>query len=351
MKPEPKTPTIDQIECELLELSGNEERRWQRVAELLMLAEEKSLWTPHAKSFTQWVKKLAEQAGVQESNFWRALKAGQTYLKFRRAREAEAEQAEAADADNVTPITDDTHPAPLPPLAEANVAAENLELLEKISRVAPDLVIAEATEKTLSGRMSRADLRSIWATYRNATEGTARGRGGCGKTTVDDSQLTAAVILDLLRTDDAGQMVKVLLFEEHREEQATGRASRGQEYACLPEFAVYTGTTRKARRMDAMLVSNDIRTLVGVEIKVSRHDLENDQKFTEYQPYCNALYLAVPKGLEQVALDTAPESVGVLAIQPTSRVMEVPRTAETREIEPFFALETLRRLALRWYRK
>ena len=367
------TPTIDQIETEVVKLSRSEQQSWQRVAELLILTEEKSLWTIHAKSFTQWVKGLAAKAKVQESNFWRALKAGRTYEQIRRAREAEQQQAAVLEAsDNVSditplinrseatacdlealPSTDKAPTAALPPLAEATVAPESLELIEKISRVAPDTVIAEVTEKALSGRMGRAELREIWTTYRNATEGSSRGRGGCGQSSVDDSKLTAASIVDLIRKDDAGRMIYTLLFEEHRQQAtvAEGRAKRGQEYACLPEFAVYTGTTRSARRMDALLVANDIQSLVGIEIKVSRYDLENDQKFMEYQPYCNALYLAVPAGLDEIALNLAPESVGVMAINPNSQIITIPRTAETQCIQPVHLIETLHRLALKWYRR
>lgn len=42
--------------------------------------------------------------------------------------------------------------------------------------------------------------------------------------------------------------------------------------------------------------------LVGIEIKVSEYDLFNDAKLTNYFPYCDLFYLAVPAALQEQAV-------------------------------------------------
>ncbi len=64
--------------------------------------------------------------------------------------------------------------------------------------------------------------------------------------------------------------------------------------------------TLQRRRLDLVaLVLPNYRAyeplVVGVEIKVAEHDLLNDHKMTDYLNYAHLFYLAVPKGLLDVA--------------------------------------------------
>lgn len=47
--------------------------------------------------------------------------------------------------------------------------------------------------------------------------------------------------------------------------------------------------------------------IAGIEIKVAQHDLENDTKISEYLPYCDVFFIAVPPELHAMA-QTMPES-------------------------------------------
>lgn len=51
-------------------------------------------------------------------------------------------------------------------------------------------------------------------------------------------------------------------------------------------------------------------TVIGYEIKVSKSDFRNDQKYPHYMSTCNLFYFVVPKGL--IESNEVPEGVGIL---------------------------------------
>src|SRR5262245_66263873 len=67
------------IEAELVQKAQAERRRWQEIAALLMQVEQGKLWEAHSASFTAWVRGIARRAELEESVFWRCLKAGRIY--------------------------------------------------------------------------------------------------------------------------------------------------------------------------------------------------------------------------------------------------------------------------------
>ena len=141
---------LARVEAELLDHARAERRRWQEIAGLLMRVEHERLWQGKASSFSAWLESLARRADLQESVFWRCLKAGRVYMTL-----SGSDRLDAPDA----------------------VSAEALELTEKIARHAPKGVTREIVRGTLEGELSRAELRDLWATYRPAAGGmTARGR-------------------------------------------------------------------------------------------------------------------------------------------------------------------------------
>ena len=77
---------------------------------------------------------------------------------------------------------------------------------------------------------------------------------------------------------------------------------------------------------------------VGVEIKVDKHDLLNDNKIADYLPYFHLFYLAVPLELRDLALKKAdPLNVGVLVVgssvsQIKPSYLQEPADAPLREL-------------------
>lgn len=70
--------------------------------------------------------------------------------------------------------------------------------------------------------------------------------------------------------------------------------------------------TASHRRLDAwvMLKTWSPITMIGYEVKVSRSDWLQDQKFLDYLPLCHRLYIVAPRGV--VAVEELPPDVGLL---------------------------------------
>jgi hypothetical protein len=90
--------------------------------------------------------------------------------------------------------------------------------------------------------------------------------------------------------------------------------------------------TRVHSRLDAWVMNKSWAhlTFTGYEVKVSRADFKNDEKWPAYLPLCNQLYFVCPKDL--IKRDEVPDGVGLKYCTP-SRVYTVIKAAH-REIEP-----------------
>jgi hypothetical protein len=250
--------------------------------------------------------------------------------------------------------------AALPALGDLDSKAspESLELVEKISRAAPPEKTAELVQKTLAGETTRRDLREVWRDYRPAVAGSARGRRPRGQdktppTAADGEPLhvVAADIVQALRAD-RGSFID-------------GRLT-SQQWRVHTEVAVRPGTTRQARRIDAVcteMATSEQRHpgFHAVEIKVRRADLASDHKLTEYADFADTLWLAVPAELAGEAHQLVPEWVGVLAYEASApaagmlpvgrrlRVVQpagaIPRKADLRSELAFELLEKISRAA------
>lgn len=129
---------------------------WGKLALLLLEIDKSDSWRPAYRSLTAFIRAAAQAMDVQESVLWRLLGAARYYVSLGPAYDSLA----------------------LPPLVEAAKSAgpEQLELIEKIARVAPRRVVGELLSRALSGDLPRDQIRRAWQLYRPATEGnTARG--------------------------------------------------------------------------------------------------------------------------------------------------------------------------------
>lgn len=71
--------------------------------------------------------------------------------------------------------------------------------------------------------------------------------------------------------------------------------------------------------------------ITGYEIKVSRGDFLQDNKWHLYLQYCNEFYFVVPAGL--ITKEEIPENVGLIYYYPDTTVLRIKRKALYREIE------------------
>lgn len=71
--------------------------------------------------------------------------------------------------------------------------------------------------------------------------------------------------------------------------------------------------------------------IIGYEIKVSRGDFRQDNKWHLYLQYCNEFYFVVPTGL--VKKEELPDNVGLIYYNPDTKALRTVKKALYRQIE------------------
>lgn len=99
------------------------------------------------------------------------------------------------------------------------------------------------------------------------------------------------------------------------------------------------------QRMDAwvMIKSWANPLTIGYEVKVSRSDFLNDDKWHAYLAYCNELYFVCPHGLIQP--DELPPEVGLIWVTKTGGRLVTKKKAQRREV---VVPENIYRYILMW---
>lgn len=314
---------LKKYEKQLETILNADKNNWSKFYILMKEIEEKELYKEvNLNSFTAWVKDFSLKHKIHESVIWNRKKAGKVYESYAKV------QAEKG--------------VEVAPLEEANVGVDALVLLDKISKKDANLG-AELTQKALNREITRDDLRTAYKTVRGDLKASKTERKNNEPETEINVQetVTAAKIVNGLNDS-------IWLGKECKKKHFRG-AYELDKYKAITEFPVYTGTSRKSRRIDVLVAENITQNnhfslnLHGVEIKVSKSDLINDMKYTEYAEYVNYLWLAIPRELLQVAEETAPRSVGIL-IYDDGKIM-MHRDAE--RLNPLKLNESLTTLSLR----
>lgn len=108
----------------------------------------------------------------------------------------------------------------------------------------------------------------------------------------------------------ASRKAPLLLTADGRQSPVAGGVQRGVRrlfaqlgHVTLPEFTLANG-----RRADVMALGPD-GSLTIVEIKSSVADFRADQKWPDYEPFCDSFYFAVP---ETLPLDILPDDRGLI---------------------------------------
>jgi len=95
------------------------------------------------------------------------------------------------------------------------------------------------------------------------------------------------------------------------------------------------GPTQETRhaRLDAWVMNRSWAhpMVTGYEVKVSRTDFINDNKWHAYLPLCNCFYFVAPKGL--IKLSELPQEIGLLEVATTGTLLRTVRKAQYRNVE------------------
>ena len=324
------------IEKELNVLVQKDRQNWSSFYLLLKKVEEGKLWEGYYNSFTAWVKHFAKTNKIQESVLWNRRKAGEIYQNYY-AKKLEKKE-KVADIQSV------------------EIAQDSLILIEKIARKDEELQ-KELIDKAIKKELKKKDLQEAYRIVKSKRDEEKKLREELKKDDVSKeekekikedikelkkSSITAVDIVEALKKYD-------WLYEGKKETRKIFKDFYEQDkYRVFTEFPVFTGTSRHSRRIDALICENLTEerwklNLHAVEIKVSKSDLINDHKYTEYGDFVDFLWLAIPEELIEVAQQTKLKDCGVLVIKDN----KVEIVEQAQRLDAIRREECLSRLALK----
>ena len=303
---------IDVIENELETLLSADKKSWVRIYELMDSVEKEKLYTEKFTSYTKWVNALADKAHVHVSLLWNRKKAGRVYAAYEeRAKE---------------------RGRTVPSMNAVKVSADNFNLIEKIAGNNTD-VADELIDKVLHGDMKRSDLKNAWTTVKADRE-------AAGKKSVRVNAYDKEGIDVKTETITAADIVLALSRPNWLKNSVDTYSDRytQSKYRVLTEFAVCTGTSRHARRIDGLVMENLTVAaekaynvhIHAVEIKVSKHDLLSDHKMQEYTDYADFFWIAVPEELKADAESIMLNDWGLITID-KKKELHVIKKAELHD--------------------
>lgn len=307
-----KIDAIDAIETELESILSSDKKSWVRIYELMDTVEREKLYSDQYSSYTKWVNALADKAHVHVSLLWNRKKAGRVYASYEERANAQGKS--------------------VPAMEDIAVSADNFNLIEKIAGNNTD-VADELIDKVLHGDMKRSDLKNAWQTVKADREAS-------GKKSVRVNAYDKESIDVKTETITATDIVLALSRRNwliNNVDTYTDRYTQSK-YRVLTEFAVQTGTSHHARRIDALILEN--RTVEAekaynvhihaVEIKVSKHDLLSDHKMQEYTDYADFFWIAVPEELKADAESIMLNDWGLITID-DKKELHVIKKAELHD--------------------
>lgn len=324
------------IEKELNTLVERDRQNWSGFYILLKKVEDNKLWEGHYNSFTAWIKHFANANKIQESVLWNRKKAGEIYQNYY-ARKLQ-KQEKVADIQTV------------------DIAQDSLILIEKIARKDPEL-LDELTDKAINKELKKKDLQEAYRIIKAKKDAEKELKTQL-EANKDISQDEKEKILENIKdlktaTLTAIDVVNALKKNNWLDVKKEGRKSfkdfyEQDKYKVFTEFPVFAGTTRNSRRIDALICENLTEerwklNLHAVEIKVSKSDLVNDHKYTEYADFTDFIWLAIPEELVADARETKLGKCGILVIKDG----KVQVIEQAQKLDAIRREECLSRLALK----
>lgn len=351
---------LEKIEDKISLILSDSMKSWVDLYLLLEQVREGKLYKPNHRSFTAFVRHIADANNIHESILWQRRKAGKTYRRYQQIKERQGKGAKAIEE-----------------LKESKVSPETLELCQKIAKKDNE-VFTTLVEKAINGEVTRDSLRQAYTTMRdkqieeairadlrreNGTEGDEHTEGMQNmannkkehteqNTNPKDPLKTAEISLALDSPNWVQKFADILGTDRIDEADIYNFARSGRGiFKTLSEFPVTSVTTKYDRKVDKAVF--ETITLAGhflrtyqisthqVEIKVSRTDLKHDNKMQDYAQSFDYSWLCVPTELEEVALEIKPEKFGLLLYNFDNKKLTIAKTAQ-RQKDPLDIERTLR---------
>ena len=309
---------LTQAEKEIQNLLNQNEANWKDVAKIALAVREKELFKQSGmKSFTAWVKMIAERCDRQPSLIWRYIKAAKYYLH-------------TVGSDDVEQIDD-----ALAKLDEVIAAPEALVNLEKIERNAPEPVFEKLKEKVLTGEATVRETRAIEQEYRPEPEKQEQRRGRppkdkegsyehLGRPKTEEDKPKTTEIKELPRNQIAATISRSLKINlVNWTKKAGGKAYPAKLYQDHTEVRV--NLDRHRFRLDFLAVVRwsfkKPKDIFVVEIKSSMSDFSKDEKWQNYLNFCDYFCFAIPKHEEKLLeLIEVSTDAGILLVDLNSEI-------------------------------
>lgn len=261
-------------------LQGGVNFSWGRLSELLHAIEKSGYWQRDAASFTQWVNGHSDLLGSKPGSLWRYIASGKYYKKFQQQYPDYCKSPLADLPDQISP--------------------ENIELLYKLSRVAPKEVFTPLFEKVMNCTAKRAELRSAWLNFRPIMDGqTARGKGVTPPTLVDPNKAKTEELMEALishRLSCSSDWTGIKDLIAYKVYHEVGRSDIGI-------FDVVVVTQGKQSR----LLFHGIEITRKITLQKIHHIKVQMQK-------CDLMWLALPDLPLPDELNKLPDHLGVLVV-------------------------------------
>lgn len=330
---------LEEIEKEIKNVVALDKKNWVRFYLLIKKVKERDLWrVADKKSFTQWVKDLSLKTKTHESIIWNRFRAGEIYNSY--AQRKKEQGIEVKD------------------IEDTNISADSLVILDKINKHSPELADS-LVEKVINKEIKRKDLvtaynairpeQADFRTKEQIQRAVSNGNETSGtKDKMDlegvQDKITAANITTILTQLKWLGKTTTTGFKGYRN-KSDADIRINEKARTFTEFKVYTGSSRKSRRIDLLAIENLTKdqfekheiNVHGVEIKVSKSDLINDKKYTEYAEFVDFIWLAVPLELVDFARDTKFKECGIIAVDKYNAVI----IEQAQRLEPNMRMQTL----------
>ncbi|MCI6666866.1 MAG: MmcB family DNA repair protein [Romboutsia timonensis] len=319
---------LNTVEKELTSLLDYDKKNWTHFYILLKKVEDEKLWESKYKSFNQWVKDFCKKTKTHESIVWNRKKAGRVYESYQKIKAQKGEE--------VANIED------------TNVSADALVILDKINRYDEEIA-SNLVDKVLNKEITNKDLREVYKGIRpenishNPHFRTEKGERGekQAKESNSENKITANKIVSTL--------CNIEWLGIKKERKYFKSAFEQDKYRVFTEFPLYTGTSKRSRRVD-LLIAENIQTehiwelnLHGIEIKVSKSDLLNDTKYTEYAEFVDYMWLAVTEELVEEGLKNTFEDCGIISIKDNKAMI----VKQAKKLDSYRRMDTLTNIALK----
>lgn len=338
---------LNTAENQIQNLLSTNEADWKEAAKIAIAVQDKKLYEQRGyNSFTAWVTHIANLCDRQPSLIWRHIKASRYYLQLQGSNELEK-------------------------INEIKAAPEALELLEKISRTAPQPVFEKLRDLVLNGDCTIRECRQIEKDYRPAQNLTNRGRpakGQEGKYTHLGSWKKGAKTIGIAETAETAETKTIDIAEtaETAENYAdSDRPLSSQKFSKIPRGQIATTIARslsinlvdwtnkcgdmkypprnfkehtevrinvggKRRRIDFLAVvrwsMKRPKEIFAIEIKSCLEDFSTDNKWTDYLDFCHYFCFAIPNNdsalRDAILIADLAASAGILSVDFNSEIRD-----------------------------